>query len=316
MKFGRNSINSILDKLGKREFPYDHTIIIGDNASGKSLLLNMLVKNQKKQTEVYFIDAVNRGFDAAKVSSGCERPAYKGTIVDMRLKEDYFNLKDSFSCYGTSTERVEQIYGAYEEKVQKLFEKLTGERFRIMYGNNLGEVQYPEGTGLLSSGYQAMVRLLLELLYYQEEGIQKRNLKHTGVVIDELDEFLSPRYAAQILPFFIENFPEAYFVVTTHSMDLVMGARDANLVILDEQGFEVMDVNDYNSYSEVQTIFMRVFGRGEEPETAIEELMRRLLNNRINNAWTEEDEDRMKDLSKKKLTASQQLIYRQIKDWI
>lgn len=178
MKFGRSSIDSILKKLERRELPYDHTIIIGDNASGKSLLLNLLVKGQRNQTAVYFIDAVNRGFDVAKVIKGIEKPVYKDTIVPTRLQEDYFNIKDSFNCYGTSTERVEQIYGAYEDEAQELFWKITGEKFRIIYGNNLGEVQYREGIGLLSSGYQAMIRLLLEFhkMFGQlEHAIEKSN---------------------------------------------------------------------------------------------------------------------------------------------
>ncbi len=315
MKFGQNSINSLLNKIKNRELAYENSIIIGDNASGKSCLLNCLISQFEDKKDIYFIDAVNRSFDVSKVMRRKEKPAYKNTILATRLQENKFNLEDSFNCYGTSTERIEEIYSAFEVQIQNLFQRLTGETFEIVYGSNMGEVRYEGGEGLLSSGYQAMVRLLLELVYFQEMGVQNNQLSKPIVIIDELDEFLSPRYASKIYPFIRANFPKIKFIVTTHSIDLVVEAKEANLIVLDEDGFEVMDVNDYNSYSEVQIIFNRLFGNESVPGTETENKLRRLLNNKINHAWTEDDDYIMKSLEQKKLTASQQLIYRQIKDW-
>ena len=48
-------------------------------------------------------------------------------VLKTRLGEAYFNLADSFSFHGTSTECAEMIYGNYEEDVQKLFYSLTGD---------------------------------------------------------------------------------------------------------------------------------------------------------------------------------------------
>lgn len=53
MKFYQDSIQTIMNKIIESELPYEHTVIIGDNSSGKSLLLNLLVKSQKDSQNIY-----------------------------------------------------------------------------------------------------------------------------------------------------------------------------------------------------------------------------------------------------------------------
>lgn len=315
MQFGIDSLNNISRKIINRDLKYADTIIIGDNSSGKSMLLRMLIEKVGDSDSIYFIDAVNRGFDVTKVTNDIRESEYKRTIINTRIQEEYFNIKDSFNCYGTVTERIEEMYYPLENKLQELFESLTKERFRIVKGDNLGEVQFKEGRALLSSGYQAIIRILMELLYYQEKCVIAKQLECAMVIIDELDEFLSPGYARKIFLFLKENFPEMEFIITTHSCDLVVGAKNSNLVVLDESGYEVIDVNDYQSVSEVQIIFDRVFGVYSRNVSATEDVLRRLLNNKLNNAWTAQDQSQLEILQKEKLTASQQLICKQITEW-
>ena len=315
MKFGMDALVSISEKLLNRGLKYGDSVIIGENSCGKSLLLRLLVQKAGKTDSIYFLDAVNRGFDVGKVVRETKKPAYKRTIIDTRIQDDFFNLKDSFNCFGTMTERIEQIYYPYEEKLQDLFEKLTDERFRLIRGDVFGEVEFKEGRGLLSSGYQAIVRILLELLYFQDKCVEEKGIERAVVIIDELDEFLSPGYAYKIFPFLKEQFPQMDFIVTTHSGDLVAGAQNANLIVLDEKGYEVMDINDCQSISEVQIIFDRVFGGHMPQASETENILRRLFNNKINQAWTEGDQRQLEELKRENLTASQQLIYKQILEW-
>lgn len=315
MKFGIDALVSISEKFLNGGLKYGDSVIIGENSCGKSLLLRLLIQKAGKTDSIYFLDAVNRGFDAGKVVREMKKPAYKRTVIETRIQEDFFNLKDSFNCFGTMTERIEQIYYPYEERLQDLFEKLTGERFRLISGDVFGEVEFKEGRGLLSSGYQAIVRILLELLYYQEKCVEEKAIERAVVIIDELDEFLSPGYAYKIFPFLKEEFPRMDFIVTTHSADLTAGAQNANLIVLDEKGYEVMDINDCQSISEVQIIFDRIFGEHMPQASEMENTLRRLFNNKINQAWTEGDQRQLEELKREKLTASQQLIYKQILEW-
>lgn len=249
------------------------------------MLLKLFIEKIKDDRAVYFIDAVNRGFDVKKVSKTNKSPKYKKTILDTRLQDENFNLVDSFNCFGTLTERIEIIYQLYEKEVQDLFCELTNDSFKIDYDAPLGEVNFGNGKGLLSSGYQAIVRILLELLYYQDMEIETKALQYAWIVIDELDEYLSPRYSAAILKFLKKTFPWARWIVTTHSCDLVASSNDSNIIILDNGSYEVADSNDYTSISEVQIIFDRIFGNNEAFESEIENTLRRLLNNKISGAW-------------------------------
>ena len=315
MKFGIEQIDGMVENLLEEKLPYSHSVIVGDNSSGKSLLLKNFITKVEKSSRVYFIDAVNRNFDVKKISKLDKKPEYKLTILETRMKEEYFNLVDSFNFFGTSTERVEMIYTLYEEVVQKLFYKLTGDGFKLISGDVLGEVDFGNGKGLLSSGYQALMRILLELVYYEDVVITREKIENVWVVIDELDEFLSPKYSARIMEFLKVEFPWAKWIVTTHSCDLVSCTSDSNLVILDNGFCEVLDINDYSSVSEVQIIFDRLFGSNKLPENEMETTLRRLFNNRINNLWGKEEEGTLEKIQKEQLSASQRLILRQIQEW-
>ena len=176
-------------------------------------------------------------------------------------------------------------------------------------------MDFGNGRAVLSSGYQAIIRLLVELLYYQDMVIRRMKISSAWIVIDELDEFLSPRYSAVILEFLKEKFPWGKWIVTTHSCDLVARTQNANLIVLEESNCETIDINDYSSVSEVRIIFERLFGNHDKPESPVENILRRLLNNKINQAWGEEDEVCLTQLNRQRLTASQQMIVRQIQEW-
>lgn len=315
MKSGLDVINEYVDRLINQSLSYVSSVVIGDNSSGKSLFLRKFIEKASLEGNVYFIDAVNRFFDVKKVSKTEKKPEYRKSIMETRLKVEYFNLVDSFNYYGTSTERIERIYTLYEREVQDLFEELTGERFSLREGDIFGYVDFKKMQGLLSSGYQAIIRILLEMLYYSEMVIAKSNVNTAWVVIDEVDEFLSPKYSSKLIEFLKEKFPWASWLVTTHSCDLVAETRDMNLIVLKNGEFEVVDINDYSSISEVQIIFKRVFGNQLNQESVIDNDLRRLLNNKISNAWGEEEEDLLCRLKKEKLSASQQLIVKQIQEW-
>ncbi len=315
MRFGLEKISDIVDKIYKKELPYQDSIIIGDNSSGKTMLLKLFIEQAESLDNVYFIDAVNRSFDVKKISTIKSKPEYKKTILETRLRETHFNLLDSFNCYGTLTERIELIYLLYEKELQSLFYELTNDRFELIYEDPLGEVDFGDGRGLLSSGYQALIRILLELLYYRDMEVDKRKLQYAWIVIDELDEFLSPKYCAEILQFLKKKFPWGRWLITTHSCDLVAHAQDANLVILENGNCEIMDSNDYVSVSEVQIIFGRLFRIRVNEEPEMNTILRHLLNNKMNHAWGQSDEKCLKQIEQQELTASQRMIMNEIRKW-
>ena len=315
MKFGQEQMNDIIDKVISEKLPHISSVIIGDNSSGKSLFLKKFIEKIGCGNTLYFIDAVNRSFDVKKVAKSGKKPKYNIAILETRINEANFNLVDTFNCYGTQTECIEMIYNNYVDSVQNLFYRLTNSKFNITDSGLLGEVDFGIGRGLLSSGYQAIIRILLELIYYHDVVISEGGLKKYWIIIDEIDEFLSPKYAAVILEFLKSEFPEADWLITTHSCDLVATTSDANLIILENSNCEVLDIDDYASISEVQIIFERLFGKHIGVENEHDSILRRLLNNKVNNAWGAGDDEDLAKIFKENLSASQKIILKQIQEW-
>ena len=312
MKFCPGMLDEIIGKIRNEELRYPNSLIIGDNASGKSELIRKLVEEKLKSEEsVYFIDSVNRYFDVSKIDESWVNVLKETAIVAKRLSLEYFNITDSFSMYGTDTERVEWIYRKYEEQVQKLLREFCDISFTVAHKKEKIVKYQEQQEGKLSNGLQALARIFLEMIYIQEVTDHKEIL----LVIDELDEFLSPSNAEKIFPFLIRNFPKMKFVVSTHSSELIRTAKASNIIILYPDAYEIIDSNDFDSVGEVQMIFEKLFGMNQCQENEAEQKLRRLLNNRMMGAWGKNDEDMLNEINENDLSNAQKILYRRIKEW-
>lgn len=314
MKFYPEQIDKIAGFILNGELPYHDIILIGDNAIGKSEAIKQIVKKLLNKELVYFIDAVNRFFKVGKINDIGENLKFSIHITKKRIEDENFNLVDTWSYYGTDTESIEIIYPHFEKRIQKMMKEFFGTTFSIVL-KETQEVRYDTGeVGKLSNGYQAILRLFLELLYF-DETTPNRSAKK--VVIDEIDEYLSPRTACRLFPFLKCCFPELTFIVTTHSADFIAAAEDCNIIIMKPNNYEVLDSNDFNSLDDVYGVFKQVFGySGKTTEfKELEEALRRLLNNRIAGIWEKEDDQQLAAIKENSLSKAQKIIYRQIKEW-
>lgn len=292
------------------KLPYNDTIIIGDNSSGKSDILKKMIEDSDGSS-YYFIDAVNRYFDIAQIMSKWEQEILFSKEINIhRLKEDNFNHKDSF-YYGGTPKAVEDFYINYSDELNELMKEFLDIQFEIKRGTVGWEVYIDGEKETLSSGYQALLRLFIEIVYYEKT-------KKIGiVVIDEIDEFLSVKNCGEIYGFLRKKFPALNFVVTTHSADLVANTENANLILLQNGEFEVLDSGDFSSISQVYDIFEAVLERdGEKSEKEkIDDRLRILLNNKMSGVWESEDEKKLADVKNQNLTKAQKLIIKQIEEW-
>ena len=162
----------------------------------------------------------------------------------------------------------------------------------------------------LSSGYQALIRIFMEILYFSDT-------KSKGtIVIDEIDEFLSVKNSGKILGFLKNKFPELNFVVTTHSADLIANAEETNLILLYGENFEILDAGDFSSISQVYDIFSAFFEQKEKNDKEKrDEILRRLFNNKMSGIWNSEDEAELEKMKAEKITKAQKLIVKQIEEW-
>lgn len=185
MMFYQNTINEMVNIILENELPYRNTIIIGNNSSGKSELLKRLLLKSNFENW-YLIDSVNRFFNIGQVFKMVGEPShiqFSEKIVEHRLMDDNYNLKDTF-YYGGVPTAIENFYFDFQPELQRMVKAFLGVDLEIRQ-SEVGYKVYLDGNeSSLSSGYQALLRIFIEMEYIQH------TMKKGVVVIDEIDEFL------------------------------------------------------------------------------------------------------------------------------
>jgi len=312
-----NMLKEIKYKIENEKLKYKNTIIIGDNSSGKSELLRNILLDKKEG--YYFIDSVNRSFNYEKIENTQQVADTYINVLEYRLEENIFNLKDSFDFNKTGMGFIEEVYLNFEEELKILIRDFLNIDFDIIIEDTLILGKKPKllidkNTEKLSSGYQAIIRIFLELLYFKN-SYNNMNKKPV-IVIDEINEFLSTKNEEKILPFLMKNFNNMNFIITTHSADVIASSIDFNIIVLKDDIYECLDGNDYSTVTDVREIFEKIYKLSDDNVVNdIESELRNLLNFKISGTWTEEEEIQLNKIEKEKLTNSQLLLLNQIKSW-
>jgi len=314
----QNMLKEINNKINENSLKYSSTIIIGDNSTGKSELLKLIIKNNKEN--YYFIDSPNRFFDITKVinEKNIDFGDYK-EVVKQRLEINHFNLADSF--YYPNSGRIEAFYFTCKEKIKKLLKTFLNIDFTLKKENSIANNTYEAFINNnkvdLSSGYQAIIRIFIEILYF-EHFVRKNNIKNPVIVIDEVNEFLSTKNERNIMPFLLKTFPKLNFIITTHSYEVIASSLDFNLIILKENNYEILDGNDYSTVTDVREIFRKLYNYDEtDVKSNIDDKLMNLFNQKIEEKWSSKSEDVLNDLlkNKKELSNSQVLLLHDIENW-
>lgn len=313
-----NMLTEIKNKIIKEKLKYNSSIIIGDNSSGKSELLKMYLN--ESNADCYFIDSVNRTFDYEKVTKrNIQNEEYKN-ILNYRMKENIFNLKDSFDIDKTGMGFIEDIYFNFEDEIKEMIHEFLDINFEIIseenqYTGKGYKLKINNEIDKLSSGYQAIIRIFLELCFFREATKDSESCK--VVVIDEINEFLSTRNEERILPFIMNKFSNMKFIITTHSADVIASAIDCNIIVFaGNNQYECLDGNDFTTVTDVREIFNKIYNINEDNTTQdIEIILRNLLNCKISDTWTEVEELKLNKIKEESLTNAQRLMLKQIKSW-
>ena len=309
MKSYQTMLDRVCNSIISGNLEYKDTIIIGDNSSGKSDVLKRLIQNDEEE-KFYFIDAVNRYFDIEQITPDpVQKINYSKEINKQRVEEDTFNYKDTF-YYGGAPRAIEDFYANYSSQIKALMNEFLDISFSICQGEVGWNAYINEVRVDLSSGYQALIRIFIEILYFSDT-------KSSGtIVIDEVDEFLSVKNSGRVLTFLKEKFPQLHFIVTTHSADLIANAEDTNLILLYGEDFEILDAGDFSSISQVYDIFSIFFEEKEKnAKKKRDDILRRIFNNKMSEIWNSEDEAELREIKEQELTKAQKLIVKQIEEW-
>lgn len=318
----QNMINSVCNIICDGVQKKNNYILVGENSSGKSDILRSVIQSKIGQA-VYFIDSVNRTYDAEKVE--LESRAYENVnltpdcVISERIAPNNFNLQDTFKAMSC----IEQLFCRYEQRLIRMCKAFLKidiriERENMEAGLTENKVLVNEEEIKLSSGYQAVFRVFSEILYFCDV-IKGQAWRNGVVLIDELDEYLSPNYSSQIFNFLLQEFPDISFVVSTHSIDLVKSAEHANLIILNSEDYTLYSSKELESSIAADDIFTELFFSDRIYHKSNDDMrdkeLRRLLNLKIAGAWHEEERQQLEKLGNMNLLPHQKIIYRQIREW-
>ena len=315
-------IQKIADAICENVLKEKNYILVGDNSSGKSEVLRKAIE-RKLGGAVYFIDSVNRTFDAGKVELRSRSYLHvnldPGCVITERIAPDRFNLQDSFSALGC----IEKMYAKYMERLTVMCKDFLGKEICVVRetldaGLVENKVLIDGVEASLSSGYQAVIRIFCEILYFYDV-MEGQKWEKGFVVIDELDEYLSPKYSSKILSYLQHQFPELSFLVTTHSIDLVEASEDVNLIVLKDVNFKIYSSREMGTAILADDIFTNLFFENrkehQSEDDEIDKRLRQLLNLRIAGVWDENAEDELRAISTEEILPHQKMICRQIKEW-
>lgn len=102
----------------------------------------------------------------------------------------------------------------------------------------------------MSLGYQTLIAWLVDFAsrLFDRYPDSKNPLAEPAVVlVDEIDLHLHPEWQRKLVGFLSETFPKTQFIVTAHSPLVVQAAGDANVVLLQREGNQVVVKNDVES---------------------------------------------------------------------
>lgn len=310
----------IIGKLNNQYNSLKHynCIIVGDNMAGKSYLIKDIV--EMNPSNCYYLDSVNRTIPI-------DNPAYlfeinKIMIEDInrnRIKKTNFNKKDVFTPEVNNSiilnELIENI-GDYEENIHNFFDEYItikegkGDFHNIIYKYKIGNNIYDE----ISSGYQAIIRIIVEITFAQKQGCRL-------VIIDEIDAHLDNTNCNKLIEFLKKNFSSIYFLLSTHSPDIILNSKDYNIIKIikanqweDDDRCEIFDGNDMDDLNYInRTLFSSNKRRDlkkEKNDKILEGYVRQLA---TTNSLTPAEKSEV--LSLKNLTIKQVVLKKYILEW-
>lgn len=160
-------------------------------------------------------------------------------------------------------------YETFKSIISTFMREINGlnETPKVYYSPQFGELAYKDSRGemaisKLSAGYQSLLWMIMDLAYrvcLLNPELRDRSEIKGIVLIDEVDMHLHPKWQWNIINALSTTFENVQFVIATHSTIVISSAKDANLILLDDEqcatylpecyGYAVEDVLCYRQES-------------------------------------------------------------------
>jgi ABC-type dipeptide/oligopeptide/nickel transport system ATPase subunit len=233
--------------------------------------------------EVYFIDTMNRTIPAENPTGKFDEIQNIKTILEARINVKNFNKNDVITDIHTNKLILKELienankynaiitgYLSKEFKVIEEQEQIT-EQFKgnTIYKYKIGENIYTE----LSSGLQAILRIIIEVIYAVENNCK-------FIIIEEIDAYLDNSNSMRIIEFLKNTYYNVVFLITTHSADVILKANNFNIFKIDGDKYHYHDSNDMDDLNYInRTLFNSINRVTNDADRILANYMRRIASN-------------------------------------
>ena len=259
-------------------FNHKNIVVVGDNASGKTTLVKLLLEKVKKEecSACYFIDSLNRIVYGAEDRNQVTDIRYSDysplEILKERSLGTYLSKEDIFpKANKGSLVTYSELIGN-KEKYENLFNKFF--ECKLDMGSILGKGSIIGGNEILtvngrtinslSSSEAAKIRIIMEIEYASA-------CECKVVIIDEYDNSLDPDNQIKFMTQLMHNYPQLRFIFVIHNFALLVQLSEMDAVIYNNPDTAPIDINvidcdDITAIGEVNRIRTKYIGIKDKDE--------------------------------------------------
>lgn len=140
---------------------------------------------------------------------------------------------------------------------------------------------------------------------FDKKLIYNINNNINNVLVDNIETILEYKDTLSINDIFKNLFKDRKIIISTHDIELISKLKDFNIIYMHENLYSIHDGNDFNTYNDVKLLI-------DSDKSDIDIMLISLLGLKLNNLWTDIEEDKLNKLKQICLTNKQQLILKQI----
>ena len=157
-------------------------------------------------------------------------------LLDLKMTE-------ALARSNNKAEKADEIHAWFAQLEQLLKQIFDDETVKLEFDEEtyefyiLRQGKEPFGFNTLSSGYQAVLDIVLDIMMRMQRQIQRSfDFKLSGIVlIDEIEAHLHLELQKNFLPFLTKIFPNIQFIVTSHSPFILNSISNAVIYDLEKQ---------------------------------------------------------------------------------
>lgn len=313
-----------LNTLNDENYFYHKNIVVaGNNSSGKSTLLKMMLQKIIKDgcDKFYYIDSQNRVVvEPTNDRLGmCYADFDLASIISTRSDPDFFSKRDVFDQrYSGGIVTYSELVGNLE-KYNSLF-KVFMPDIELTKGTLLSNNTYIEGADTivvgdkysishLSSSEAAKMRLIMEINYANSLGCK-------AVIIDEFDDHFDSENMLLFIEKLVEYFDNLRFVLVMHNFEILVRINAMDAVIYNNENTSSkeiwpVDCDDITELGQIYKIRNQYIGKKSSNEILLSSCISDFVKK---GKISVENRRKYVLLNRKDLNAKEKILYDYIKE--